>query len=445
MKTRPAHQSFEKLLLVLGLSVVAIFSLSVLLGMSIVRSEVRDKMLQRDAALLQRVAQYLYDSPEESDLADWDIVDLALDSSEIEGIVAVRVFRPLDTLLEQVPETLVPVRLAAADQARLGQGLPIIRFFEAYPLQALFLQGNQTQALAEEPLLEIVIPLLNRHNRPVASIQYWIDGNSLLAEFAQMDEHLVLWSLGFIGGGATIFGIVFLLARRRLAAMAALIADRNTALQKANRDLALAAKTSAIGAVASHLFHGLKNPLAGLKAYLQLTHGDAEAMDVANHMQSLIDETLGVLKTGSAQDQEVVSIGEAVDILRQKLNPANTAPVHIASTAAGHLSAYQLQILQLILRNLTENALQAKGTDNRVDILFHEQAGMLALRVSDQGPGLPESVKAHLFAPVASARTGGSGIGLAISAVLARHLPGSLSLLYSSPRGTAFQIEIDPS
>lgn len=442
MKTRPTHRSFEKLLLVLGLSVVGIFSVSVLLGMSIVRAEVRDKMLQRDAALLQRVAQYLYDTPEESDLADWDIVDLALDSSEIEGIIAVRVFRPLDTLIEQVPETLVPVRLASADQARLQQGLPIIRFFEAYPIQALFLNGTHDQA--GEPLLEIVIPLLNRQYRPVASIQYWIDGSSLHSEFAQMDEHLVLWSLGFIGGGATIFGIVFLLARRRLGAMAALIADRNNALQKANRDLALAAKTSAIGAVASHLFHGLKNPLAGLKTYLQLTHGDAEAMDVANHMQSLIDETLAVLKSESLQEHEAFSIEEAVGILRQKLNPSEFAPIHISSSATGDLSAYRLQILQLILRNLTENALQAKRSNNRVEIAFESKGDALLVRVSDQGPGLPERVKAHLFAPVTSARTGGSGIGLAISAVLARHLPGSLSLIHSSPQGTVFEIELSP-
>ncbi|MEY3001089.1 MAG: hypothetical protein RL648_1303 [Verrucomicrobiota bacterium] len=444
MKHPPPNPPFARLLLILGLVVVLIFSAAVLFGMSIVRSEVRHKMLQRDAALLQRVAQYLYDSPEESDLADWDIVDLALDSSEIDGIVGVRVFRPLDTLIEQVPDTLYPVRLAPEDTRRLQNGQPVIRYFEAYLLGALFMDGNGVQASEDAPLLEIVIPLVNRRHEPVASIQYWIDGTSLKAEFAQMDRHLLLWSIGFIFGGGSIFGIVFLVARSRLTAMASLLATRNVALQQANRDLALAAKTSAIGAVASHLFHGLKNPLAGLKAYLKLTQGDAEAMEVANRMQGLIDETLAVLKTSDGEGNGTFSMEEAIGHLRHKLDATGNSPVLISSKATGQLSGYRLQLLQLILRNLVDNALQAKPLDNRVEILFETVEDHLVVTLRDHGPGLPKHILPHLFEPVTSDKSGGNGIGLAISAVLARHLPGSLTLLDTSPQGTAFKIHIAP-
>jgi signal transduction histidine kinase len=434
--------SFDKLFISLGIGVVAVFSLAVFVGMYLVRTEVRDKMLQRDAALLQRVAQYLYYHTTEDALADWDIVELALDSSKIDGIIAVRVFRPLDTLIQQVPSNLFPVSLAGTDRTGLAKGAPIIRYFEAYPLDALFSGNNGIRSLPNEPLLEIVIPLLDTQEAPVAAIQYWIDGSSIQNEFAQLDQHLILWAAAFIGGGGSIFSVIFFAARKRLNSLADLLAQRNDALRKANRELTLAAKTSAIGAVASHLFHGLKNPLAGLKTYLKLTRGDAEAMEVADRMQGLIDETLAVIKNEDASPEDEIPLVEAVSYIRQKINPKNDPQIVFSLNGESLLSQRAVQLLQLILRNLVENALQAKQENNQIEISFQVIAGQCSVRVQDHGPGLPSTIKEHVFSPVTSAKTNGSGVGLAISAVLAKHLPGSIELLETSNSGTTFLIQI---
>lgn len=442
MQNPLGKSSFEKILLLLGTGVILVFAAAVFAGMYLVRTEVREKMLQRDAALLQRVALYLYDSPSSTNLRDWDIVDLALDSSEIDGIIAVRVFRPLQTLIQQVPETLYPVSLSEADRRQLESQAPVIRYFEDYPIDALFFNDGAIRSLPGEPLLEIVIPLPGLENQPAAAIQYWIDGSSIKTEFAQLDRHLLLWGTAFIAGGTGIFWIIFFIARKRLAQMAQLLAQRNEALKRANRDLALAAKTSAIGAVASHLFHGLKNPLAGLKTYLQLTRGDAEAMDVANRMQGLIDETLSVIREEESDYTGELTFDEAVQLIRNKLNPNANKHISVSLQGTGQISHRSFMLLQLILRNLVDNALQAKPVDNRVLINLQSSPQTCTVTVSDSGPGLPEHIRKHLFEPVSSAKANGSGIGLAISAVLARHLPGTLQLKETGPNGTSFVIVI---
>jgi signal transduction histidine kinase len=63
--------------------------------------------------------------------------------------------------------------------------------------------------------------------------------------------------------------------------------------------------------------------------------------------------------------------------------------------------------------------------------------------VADNGPGIPESIRARLFQPFAgSARQGGSGLGLAIARDLARAHGGDIELVCTGADGTRFRIDI---
>src|SRR5439155_593315 len=75
--------------------------------------------------------------------------------------------------------------------------------------------------------------------------------------------------------------------------------------------------------------------------------------------------------------------------------------------------------------NLVLNAVQAAGKEARVTVRTgrpepHQLPGgagidnPVALGVSDNGPGIPESVRARLFEPFVTGRVGGTGLGLAI-------------------------------
>lgn len=446
MTTSPDKPRFQKIFLMLGGSVVGIFACAVILGILFFRTEVRKQVLQRDGVLLSSITQYLHEGYTTGEISDWELLELALESSEIRGIIAVRVFHPPGTLIAQVPDTLYPVALAEADRTVLASGEPVIRYFPGFRLDTLFSDIEQIDSDGAAPLVEVLTPVMHTGESTGAVIQYWLDGTGVATEFARIDRFLWILGAGLIVGGAVIFTIVFLYARHRLLEMARLLSERNRSLEQANAELVRAARTSAIGSVTSHLFHGLKNPLAGLKSYLKVTTGDAEAMAITDRMQSLIDETLGVIREQDSGIGADLSLEEFADLARTRLQDpeAGGRPrLGIRTEGSATIPVHKARLAMLILRNLVENALEADGGDQPVELSFNGKETRLEVSVRDHGPGLPEDVRERVFEPVRSSKSNGTGVGLAISSVLARHIPATLSLACSSrEEGTCFTLQI---
>jgi len=71
--------------------------------------------------------------------------------------------------------------------------------------------------------------------------------------------------------------------------------------------------------------------------------------------------------------------------------------------------------LNVALRALVKNALEAIGQQGRVEIALAAGAACVEIRVSDNGSGIPPEVRRHLFDPFYSARQAGRGLGLGLS------------------------------
>jgi two-component system OmpR family sensor kinase len=104
------------------------------------------------------------------------------------------------------------------------------------------------------------------------------------------------------------------------------------------------------------------------------------------------------------------------------------------------------RILQ-ITRNLVENALKHTPAGTNVTVEAVWEAGRACLRVRDDGPGVPERDREHLFERFYRADGGkasGSGLGLAIASELARHMDGALELR-SGDGETVFSLVLPPA
>jgi signal transduction histidine kinase len=101
--------------------------------------------------------------------------------------------------------------------------------------------------------------------------------------------------------------------------------------------------------------------------------------------------------------------------------------------------------LYRMLLNLIRNAAEAvRSRDGaRIEVNAEQQNGNLAIRICDNGGGIPEPVRAKLFQPfAASTRSAGTGLGLAIARDLARAHGGDVVLESTGESGTCFRIAI---
>jgi signal transduction histidine kinase len=267
-----------------------------------------------------------------------------------------------------------------------------------------------------------------------------------------MDRNLITQATSaFLAGGGIILAVLAW-AFRRLQRTNRLLVERTSRLIHANQELALSAKTSAVGAITAHLVHGLSSPLSGLQEFMaSRASGDGpepEWRDVltnANQMQALIGEVVRVLGEEQGVDRYEVSLDELVGLLSPKVcAAAKQAGVgfHTRLTAQGSLANREANLVLMILENLLRNAVQATPTGRDVILEVLPAADGVEFRVADGGAGVPAEIQAKLFKPCRSTRAGGHGIGLAISHQLAHHLGATLELVRSTAEGSVFALRL---
>jgi signal transduction histidine kinase len=306
------------------------------------------------------------------------------------------------------------------------------------------------------PVLEVNVPLhVGKPRRLVGVAQFIIEGHSIAAEFARLDRHLMEQALmAFLAGGLVLV-MAITWSFRRLNQAHRLLAERTENLLTANQELALAAKTSAVGAVTSHLIHGLRNPLAGLQNFVAglganlADHPDADlqqAIAATRRMQTMINEVVAVLREEEGTGQYEIPMAELVEMISGKVQPlcrGRGVELIPSMHSRAVLPNRAANLVALILGNLVQNAVETTPHGKVVRLTLSESGEQLLAEVRDQGRGFPP--ERNVFAPCQSDKEGGSGIGLAISKQLANHLGAGLELRESSPAGCVFVLSLPAS
>ncbi|MCX6903245.1 MAG: HAMP domain-containing sensor histidine kinase [Verrucomicrobia bacterium] len=378
-------------------------------------------------------------------------LDLALAVSRLKGVLGIRLFSPGGEFVNAVPAFISEATLPQEDLVRLKGLRPVSHFYPRGRLADIDLLSQERSASA--PLLLVNVPLSpSDHPHLVGVVQFIIQGESLTRAFAALDRNLALQAgIVFVVGGG-VLALTLWLAFRRIEKGNRLLAERTARLLQANQELALAAKSSAVGAVMAHLIHGLRNPLSGLQSFVNSEAegpnrpSDAERMEAiatARRMQDLVSEVVRILGEDQIAAHYEITLQELVEILSTKMLPqARPAGVQFSAHLDGQglLSNQEANLLILILENLIQNAIQATPRGKSVRLNLCRKGESVLFEVHDEGPGLPEMVRSRLFTPCPSSKEGGSGIGLAISKQLASHLRGELELKSSSAAGCVFQL-----
>jgi signal transduction histidine kinase len=458
-KVREMQNQFRRSKLLPGMLIgltLAVIAGTILAGCLRLRGQVRAQIAGRDGETLYAVARWkqLY-SDELGEPAESPITDparqfnLILRISQLKGVLGIRLFTPDGAFTgDAFPATITDAALTTGDLAQLKTLKPVSHFYPAAQLASLDMLAGLENPNQHTPVLEVNLPLHAGATGPLAGVaQFIIQGDSIASEYADLDRHLILQG----GTAFVVSGGVLALA---LALAFRAVSRQTERLLRANQELLLAAKTSAVGAVTSHLIHGLKNPLSGLQGFVkgQLS-GDGtgtdtdwrDAMDTTQRMQALIGGVARILEEQQTAENYEISLRELVEIISARMLPvARSAGVHFFSklTAEGTLTNREANLAILILENLIQNALQATPEGKSVRLNVSRSAEGIQCGVQDEGPGLAAELAARLFTPCRSTKKGGSGIGLAISKQLAMQIGAFLELKSNSPGGCVFELTL---
>lgn len=214
---------------------------------------------------------------------------------------------------------------------------------------------------------------------------------------------------------------------------------------------------AALGSMAAGIAHEFKNSLATISGYAQLLRdaglpeeNRALAERIVRESRSLARVvadflTLSKPLTLTAQPVDVESLlGQAIDDLRQVQSFSK-----IQFRVEGPFAAVEgdAVLLRQALSNLLRNACEA--------VAAHSDGGLIAVqaedcrqgdreflrvRITDSGPGIPESDREKVFLPFYTTKAEGSGLGLAlVQKIIVTH-NGFVSLETLAPQGASFAI-----
>jgi signal transduction histidine kinase len=226
-----------------------------------------------------------------------------------------------------------------------------------------------------------------------------------------------------------------------------------------NRFLAQAqASTLREKQMVSDAAHELRTPLAALKTQLELSHrdeGDAAALarqlraaeSSVDRLASLASNLLELSRLEAQEAGGNSGAAELIDEFTASVDRARTVAItrgitidfDVAIDDEGARYGIDGQAFGRMAENLLSNALNALAAGGTVTATLSQPRGALVLRVSDDGPGVPDD-----FIPVAFERftrpdasrttaTGGSGLGLALVHALALGAGGTATLENTHP------------
>jgi signal transduction histidine kinase len=213
-----------------------------------------------------------------------------------------------------------------------------------------------------------------------------------------------------------------------------------------------------LGLAVSKINHELRNLLTGAQLLGDRLEGAADptVQRVAPRLLATLDRAIrfceATLAYGRASEPSPSPRRVALAPLLAELEDlsdmaAGTAVAVRVETPPDLAATVDPEQLARALTNLVRNAVQALeggGTaapEVRVTASRDGAAGGgVTILVADNGPGLPERARTHLFAPFrGSTRAGGTGLGLAVAAELIRLNGGTLTL-DEGTRGACFRV-----
>jgi signal transduction histidine kinase len=238
--------------------------------------------------------------------------------------------------------------------------------------------------------------------------------------------------------------------------------DKMQALDAAYRDLkesrsklVKAERLSALGQLAGHVAHEIRNPLVSIGGFARSLVRELPEGDPAREKAQIIVEETGRLErylkdtlTFMRHNQPVFQptnpnrlVKDAFKMMDAELESSQVEIVDSLMPNPPEVELDADQIRQVLL-NVFRNALEAMPDGGTLTVSSHLENNLFVLNSTDTGVGISEQERDQLFNEFFTTKVNGSGLGLTICAQIVRNHGGTISLESNVGRGTVFHITL---
>jgi PAS domain S-box-containing protein len=230
--------------------------------------------------------------------------------------------------------------------------------------------------------------------------------------------------------------------------------------QRMEQQLLLSGRLAAVGELAAGVAHELNNPLAAVQGYAQLLatkqdldeaiRQDVETIYREAQRASRITANLLSFSRRHEPERKPVSVNNCIEkslelhAYRMRVNNIEISTELQADLPTTMADFYQLQ---QVFVNIITNAEQAMTESNgrgKLEVTSQLSGDMIQVRLSDDGPGMPEEVLSRAFDPFFTTKDVGKGTGLGLSICygLIQQHGGHIRAESSPDKGTTILVEI---
>jgi two-component system NtrC family sensor kinase len=221
-------------------------------------------------------------------------------------------------------------------------------------------------------------------------------------------------------------------------------------------------RLAAIGKMAAHVTHEIRNPLSamGLNVELleeEISHGSQLAADSAEvknllaaiqrevqRLEQLSEEYLRVARLPEPRmeaDDVATAVRDIVSFARPEIELARcTVAIDVEPDLRPAL--FDEGQLRQALLNLLRNAREAMPDGGPIGVRVEGTGMSVVIDVEDRGGGIPDEIRARVFDPFFSTKGEGTGLGLAITRHIVEAHGGSVTCERREGGGTRFRIAL---
>ena len=223
--------------------------------------------------------------------------------------------------------------------------------------------------------------------------------------------------------------------------------------KRAEARLRSQASLAKIGEMAAIVAHAVRNPIAGVRAGLQLFERrpalSADDVQLVRQMTARLDLLTTQVSALVHFARPRSPIMREVELRGLLLDAA--AAVRATESGAGVAWAVmpgEVRVLgdrAMLLEIFTQlllNAAEAQQGAGRVDVSFASAGDAVEVRVADHGPGISAPLRDRVFEPLFTTRVNGTGLGLPVARQLAELQGGGLVIADSSASGTSIRVDL---